>query len=50
MPYIWYYVDVIGIGQGRVTNNLKGAPIDYAMVVSDEEAVSMVCNTMHVCY
>ena len=34
----------IGIGQGRVTNNLKGAPIDYAIMVSDNESVSMVCT------
>lgn len=31
-----------GIGQGRVTNNLKGAPIDDAMVILDTEAVNMV--------
>ena len=33
----------IGIGQGRLTNNLNGAPVDYAMMVSDDESVSMVC-------
>ena len=32
----------IGIGQGRVTNNVKGAPVDYAIMVSDDESVSMV--------
>lgn len=31
-----------GIGQGRVTENLKGAPIDDAHVVWDTEAVNMV--------
>ena len=38
----------IGIGQGRVTSNLEGAPIDYAMVVSDDESVSMVCSTLYI--
>lgn len=32
----------LGIGQGRVTNNVKGAPVDYAIMVSDDESVSMV--------
>jgi cysteine synthase A len=31
-----------GIGQGRVTANLEGAPIDDAVRVSDEESVRMV--------
>lgn len=31
-----------GIGQGRVTANLKGAPIDDAVFVTDKEAVEMV--------
>ena len=31
-----------GIGQGRVTSNLNGAPIDDAVFVSDKEAVEMV--------
>ena len=31
-----------GIGQGRVTNNVSGAPIDSAVMISDEEAVTMV--------
>lgn len=31
-----------GIGQGRVTENLQGAPIDSAVLILDEEAVSMV--------
>ena len=31
-----------GIGQGRVTENLKGAPIDWAMTVDDKESVNMV--------
>ena len=30
------------IGQGRVTNNVSGAPIDSAVMISDEEAVTMV--------
>ena len=32
----------LGIGQGRVTSNLHGAPIDDAVFVSDKEAVEMV--------
>ena len=31
-----------GIGQGRVTQNLKGAPVDYALLIKDSEAVEMV--------
>lgn len=31
-----------GIGQGRVTSNLKGAPIDDAIFVHDTEAIEMV--------
>lgn len=32
----------LGIGQGRVTDNLNGAPIDDAVFVDDKEAVEMV--------
>ena len=32
----------LGIGQGRVTDNLNGAPIDSAILVKDSEAVAMV--------
>lgn len=31
-----------GIGQGRVTQNLQGAPVDYALLIKDSEAVEMV--------
>lgn len=31
-----------GIGQGRVTQNLQGAPIDGAVLVLDAQAVTMV--------
>jgi cysteine synthase A len=31
-----------GIGQGRVTKNLEGAPIDFAYQVSDEEALPIL--------
>ena len=31
-----------GIGQGRVTENLKGAPIDDALCILDADAVNMV--------
>lgn len=33
-----------GIGQGRVTSNLQGAPIDDAVFVHDTEALEMVNN------
>ena len=35
-----------GIGQGRETNNLKGAPIDGAYQISDEEALPIVFNLL----
>jgi cysteine synthase len=31
-----------GIGQGRITANLEGAPVDFACRISDEEAVRNV--------
>ena len=31
-----------GIGQGRITKNLEGAPIDQALLVKDTDAVHMV--------
>jgi cysteine synthase A len=31
-----------GIGQGRITRNLEGAPIDWAQRVTDEEALEVV--------
>ena len=31
-----------GIGQGRVTRNVQGAPVDYALLIKDAEAVEMV--------
>ena len=31
-----------GIGQGRVTENLKGTPIDDAFLIKDTDAVEMV--------
>ena len=41
-----------GIGQGRVTENLKGAPIDEALLVLDTEVVDMVSQLVlgnHLC-
>ena len=32
----------LGIGQGRVTQNLQGAPVDYAILVPDTDVVRMV--------
>jgi cysteine synthase A len=31
-----------GIGQGRITANLEGAPVDFAYRIPDEEAVGIV--------
>jgi cysteine synthase A len=36
-----------GIGQGRVTNNMSGAPIDSAVLITDEEAVRMTFRILH---
>ncbi|KAK2560495.1 Cysteine synthase 1 [Acropora cervicornis] len=36
-----------GIGQGRVTTNLQGAPIDDAVFVTDKEAVEMTFFLLH---
>ncbi|BFZ23757.1 hypothetical protein BsWGS_26796 [Bradybaena similaris] len=36
-----------GIGQGRVTENLKGAPIDDAFPVFDVDAVNMTFQLLH---
>ena len=33
---------IIGIGQGRITNNLEGSPVDSAVFVPDSEAIEMV--------
>lgn len=35
-----------GIGQGRITRNLEGAPIDWAERVTDEEALPMVFSLL----
>jgi cysteine synthase len=35
-----------GIGQGRVTRNLEGAPIDTAYRISDEEAVALIFDLL----
>jgi cysteine synthase A len=49
--YSWYTEGVLkstgssiteGIGQGRVTANLEGAPIDFAYQIGDEEALDIV--------
>ncbi|XP_002731578.1 uncharacterized protein LOC100377160 [Saccoglossus kowalevskii] len=36
-----------GIGQGRITENLKGAPIDDAFLVTDKEAVEWTFRLLH---
>jgi len=35
-----------GIGQGRITKNLEGAPIDVAYQISDEEALPVVFDLL----
>ena len=35
-----------GIGQGRITQNLVGAPIDKAFQISDDEAIPLLFNLM----
>jgi cysteine synthase A len=35
-----------GIGQGRVTGNLEGAPIDDAYEIPDEEALPIIFNLL----
>src|SRR5262249_36104272 len=35
-----------GIGQGRVTANLEGAPIDTAYQIPDDEAVSIIFDLL----
>jgi len=35
-----------GIGQGRITQNLVGAPIDTAFQITDEEAIPLLFNLM----
>lgn len=34
-----------GIGQGRVTDNLQGAPVDRAILVKDADVVAMVLHS-----
>ncbi|KAL3872962.1 hypothetical protein ACJMK2_036130 [Sinanodonta woodiana] len=36
-----------GIGQGRVTENMKGAPIDDAFLIKDKDAVEMTFRLLH---
>ncbi|PVD36718.1 hypothetical protein C0Q70_03704 [Pomacea canaliculata] len=36
-----------GIGQGRVTRNLEGAPIDDALLIPDTDAVNMTFRLLH---
>ena len=35
-----------GIGQGRVTGNLEGAPIDMAFQIPDEEALPLIFDLL----
>ena len=35
-----------GIGQGRITTNLKGAPVDLAYQIPDEEAVPVIFDLL----
>ena len=45
IPILWNSVPIpgsTGIGQGRVTKNVEGAPVDRALLIKDTEAVEMV--------
>jgi cysteine synthase len=53
--YSWYTDGVLkatgssiteGIGQGRITKNLEGAPIDLAFQIPDEEAIPIVFDLL----
>jgi cysteine synthase len=35
-----------GIGQGRITRNIEGAPIDHAFQIPDEEAIPIVFDLL----
>jgi len=35
-----------GIGQGRITKNMEGAPIDIAYQIPDEEAVALIFDLL----
>jgi cysteine synthase A len=35
-----------GIGQGRITRNIEGAPIDHAFQISDDEAIPIVFDLL----
>jgi len=39
---IYFYFVFLGIGQGRITQNLKDAPIDESLLISDQDSVNMV--------
>lgn len=36
-----------GIGQGRITDNLAGTPLDYAIHVPDAASVAMTFRLLH---
>eukprot|EP01114_Cavostelium_apophysatum_P000994 TRINITY_DN1085_c0_g1_i2.p1 TRINITY_DN1085_c0_g1~~TRINITY_DN1085_c0_g1_i2.p1 ORF type:complete len:365 (-),score=75.49 TRINITY_DN1085_c0_g1_i2:160-1197(-) len=36
-----------GIGQGRITDNLKGAPVDGSLHISDKDSVHMLFRLIH---
>lgn len=37
-----------GIGQGRITGNMQGAPVDDALLISDNETVEMVSKVLSI--
>ena len=41
---------VQGIGQGRVTDNLNGAPVDSALFIPDSDVVAMVHKSAYNIY
>lgn len=36
-----------GIGQGRITDNLAGTPLDYAIHIPDADSVAMTFRLLH---
>jgi len=36
-----------GIGQGRITDNMEGAPIDKALCIRDRDAIAMTFRLLH---
>ncbi len=40
--FFFFFFFWVGIGQGRITKNVEGAPVDYAVLVKDTDVIKMV--------